>query len=155
MRELYTETDIFDIMPDKAAICVTTNGYVKRNGKAVMGPGIAKYVNENWHIDKRLGDLIKIYGNVPMDLGFINYKTKNLRLISFPTKNDYKDQSDINLIRRSSNLLLNLCSCLDIDNCYIPCPGCGCGGLDYQTQVKSVLNDLLDDRFIIIIKDGD
>lgn len=155
MRELYTETDIFDVIPNEAAICVTTNGIVKNNGEAVMGAGIAKYVDNNWHIAKRLGTMIKMFGNRPLDLGFINYNNKNLRLFSFPTKHNYKDQSDINLIKNSANLLVYMCSYLDITNCYIPCPGCGCGGLDYESQVKPVLNDLLDDRFIVIIKDGD
>lgn len=46
------------------AICLTTNGFVKRSGAAVMGAGIAKQAKERWRfIDYTLGQAISLFGN--------------------------------------------------------------------------------------------
>lgn len=61
MREI--EQNIFSI-EDADAICITTNGFVKRSGAAVMGAGVAKQAKERWRwIDYTLGETIELLGN--------------------------------------------------------------------------------------------
>jgi len=46
------------------AVCITTNGFVKRSGRAVMGAGVAKQAADRWHdLDSRVGDLLQIWGD--------------------------------------------------------------------------------------------
>jgi hypothetical protein len=57
------EQNIFSI-EDADAICITTNGFVKRSGAAVMGAGVAKQAKERWRwIDYTLGETIELLGN--------------------------------------------------------------------------------------------
>lgn len=153
MRTLQTQQSIFDLpMGIRAAVCVTTNGIVKRNGHAVMGAGIAKEANQRFSCSKTLGCLLLKYGNHVYDLGEAHGDCGTFRLISFPTKNHWKDDSSIDLIRQSAVELTDLCNRIDIQTCYLTPPGCGCGHLDWDTQVKPVLDELLDDRFIIVFR---
>lgn len=56
------------------AICITTNGFVKRNGRAVMGRGCALRAREiltrHGELDERVGQHINSFGNCVHDLGW-------------------------------------------------------------------------------------
>ena len=105
----------------KEGICVTTNGIVMQNGKAVMGAGIAKFVRDSFpDVDSKLGDFISKYGNRVFNLGTHEFEGKQFRLISFPTKNDWKDKSDLNLIEKSANELVSISDKFDLDKIYLP-----------------------------------
>ena len=55
MLELKGKYDIFILTQGNTeGVCVTTNGIVKQDGKAVMGAGIAKQANAFFHLDLRL-----------------------------------------------------------------------------------------------------
>lgn len=130
------------------AICVTTNGMVRKNGKAVMGAGVAKFVRDTFpDIDEKLGRFISQYGNRTFNLGTQEYEGKRFRLISFPTKNDWKDKSDLNLIEKSANELVSLSYKFDLKNIYLPVPGCSNGQLEWRDVSKRLTS--LDDRFTI------
>src|SRR5688572_8080942 len=97
--------NIFDI-PDADAICVTTNGIVKKNGELVMGAGIALAFKNRWpHVAAYLGDKVKKYGNhchhVVIDVSQTN-------VVSFPTKHHWHDPSELELIKRSALELVKL-----------------------------------------------
>ena len=69
-----------------------------------------------------------------------------------PTKNDWRDKSDLSLIERSALELQGL-SIFDFpEDCdiFMPMPGCSNGGLDYKTQVRPILKNILDDRFVVL-----
>lgn len=78
------------------AICITTNGFVKKSGEAVMGRGNAKEAKTLWPgIEYRLGSLIDAMGNVPNvlteeDRGQISMDNYILpyHVVSFPVKVD-------------------------------------------------------------------
>lgn len=61
MQVLSTDQNIFDL-PDAphTAVCVTTNGIVKRNGQAVMGKGIAKEADMRFHVSDLLGKKLSV-----------------------------------------------------------------------------------------------
>lgn len=153
MRVLRTNHDIFRITDDtNTAVCVTTNGMVKRDGDAVMGAGIAKQANQLFKCSRTLGGLLTTHGNHVFNLGVVHAYGKFYNLFTFPTKHDWRDGSDITLITQSAKELVQLCNQLNIHTCYLPPVGCGLGGLDWNTQVKPVLEPILDDRFIIVIR---
>lgn len=156
MREKEYNGNIF-ILPkndSQDACLVTTNGIVRNDGKAVMGAGIAKYCRDTFHgVDRLLGTLLKEHGNHVYDLGlcFIPENRATFRLFSFPTKQDWKEDSKPELIRQSCKEMMEQADRHGIDTVYMPCPGCSNGKLDYWHDVRPILEEELDDRFIICI----
>lgn len=127
-------------------VCVTTNGIIKSNGELVMGAGCAlEFKNRFPKIPKILGDKIKKSGNLPYVAG----KVEKTYIASFPTKNNYKDSGDINLIVNSAKRIVEIADYLKAETVCIPSPGTGFGGLDKE-EVYNELRHLLDDRFIIL-----
>jgi len=134
---------------DADAICVTTNGIVKANGELVMGKGIALEAKQRCsYLSKRLGQLVTGLGNSVHPIG-----TEDCIIFSFPTKHHYKDNSDIELIKKSAVELVEWINKMNFKVIYLPRPGCGCGGLNWK-DVKKVLEPMLDDRFIVITNEN-
>ena len=154
MRIIHCE-DIFKLPQGyEDAVCITTNGVVKNNGHAVMGAGIAFEANQRFKLSKDLGALILENGNQVYDLGVRRDKRTGMlmRIFSFPTKHDWAERSDINLIKISAVQLMKHCDSKKVRHCYLPCPGCSNGQLDWETQVRPVLEPILNDKFIIADK---
>lgn len=137
--------NILDSKKQYDAICVTTNGVVKANGRLVMGAGVAKAFRDKFPgLDLELGRKVKEYGNIP----FVVYR-QGTAIVSFPTKHNWKHKSDIGLIINSARSLSKIASARFWTQIAIPAPGCGKGGLDWETQVKPSIEAILDDRFTI------
>ena len=143
--------NILDKVATALAICVTTNGVVKSNGELVMGAGVAKqFAIEFPSIPGILGAKVSKYGNHVYECGSI-YDTT---VLSFPTKHNYKDKSDLELIKQSAKRLVKWANVnsVESESCiYIPSPGTGLGGLD-KSVVYNELNKILDNRFVICTK---
>lgn len=108
---------------DADAICITTNGFVKRSGAAVMGAGVAKQAKERWRfIDYTLGQYINLFGNVVSVLtrgteggiflvepewsdGRIKDEVP-YHILSFPAKPDYTicNEDKSNLVPRAKKM---------------------------------------------------
>lgn len=73
-------------MPD--AICITTNGFVKRNGECVMGKGCAKQAAVKYPgLTKDLGTAIRANGNVVQILRTAVLENGHIiHLVAFPVK---------------------------------------------------------------------
>ena len=139
--------NIWDLIGKYDAICVTTNGVVKANGECVMGKGIALQANQKFKgIARVLGEKINEKGNHAHRLGVVNGKTE---IVSFPTKNNWKDNSDINLIKRSAKELVCYADKMNWENIALTRPGCGNGGLSWN-DISLELAQILDDRFLIM-----
>lgn len=161
--------DIFDV--DCDVLAITTNGFVKKNGECVMGRGCAAKAKKLYpDIDKRLGYKIKKNGNV-VNL-MIGYKTK--LIVSFPVKPITKKITDINqvvrhqqkrfkvgetvpgwavradidIIKTSAKNLVELADKFKWETIVLPQAGCGYGELSWEVDVKPILSEILDDRFI-------
>lgn len=131
-------------------IVITTNQEIKKDGRAVMGKGIAaEAVRRYPEIQGLLGALLKKYGfNNPQ---VMVWPTQGL--ITFPTKYYWGEGSPINLIvAMATQLKLN--THLGDKPVYFPQLGCGNGGLDWQRDVYPAVKDILsDDRFIVVKND--
>lgn len=141
VREI--QGDIWNI-PCKFRV-ITTNGKIRQNGRLVMGKGVALQARERYpEIDYTLGKLVTAGGNHV-------YVLHEEGIVSFPTKWDWRRQSDIELIKRSAmELSYLLRSVLGIeDTVLLPPPGCGNGGLMWE-EVKPVIAPLLDNHYIVV-----
>jgi hypothetical protein len=152
--ELRGHYNIFELPQNGEAICITTNGIVKTDGHAVMGAGIAKQANDIFHLSARLGSYINQYGNRAFNLGtyqrcYLN-NIATFTIFSLPTKYHYRDDSDITLICKSCEQLVEMCNKFGISKCYLTPPGCGCGNLNYENMVKPWISMILDDRFVVV-----
>lgn len=154
MRELH-HFDIFTLPNNKAEeniVCVTTNGIIKRDGTAVMGAGIAKTANLRFKVAEKLADSLRTNGNVVSDLGIYYWKTSRFHLVAFPTKHDWRNPSDLQLIEQSAKQLVAFVNTNGFQHIFLTRPGCACGQLDWESQVKPILENILDDRFTIVYR---
>ena len=146
------KADLFDPTPEVDAICIPTNGQVKRNGRAVMGAGVAKIARDKWPgLDLRLGHCLCEWGNRLQVLTLT--KEVDYHIIAFPTKHHWKDKSDLELIERAAKDLRDVTSCRHWRSIWLPVVGCGLGGLSWRDQVEPLLSSILDDRFVVVMKD--
>ena len=171
MKEYYG--NIIDLIGKVDAVCITTNLFVKKNGRAVMGRGIAKAICDVIpDIDLLLGAMI----TKGIDVGVI-VKHEGTDIIAFPVKPEsieYRDEctndlivshmrnkfvrrdivpgwackADIVQIGTSATLLAALAGHKGYKEVYLPRPGCGAGELKYE-DVKSLLDHTLDSRFLV------
>jgi hypothetical protein len=169
--------NIFDAS-EADAICITTNGFVKRSGEAVMGRGCALEACRRFPgIDKTLGKLINEKGNQCHEIGLFplcGAKTPNKWLVSFPVKPVSKRfekpedvvshlrhkfnpgstipgwacVADVRIIARSAVQLVTMADQRQWNMIVLPRPGCGAGELNWEQDVKPVLSSILDDRFV-------
>jgi O-acetyl-ADP-ribose deacetylase (regulator of RNase III) len=131
------------------AICITTNGFVKANGECVMGRGCALEAKRKFpHVSKLLGTKIKENGNHTQIL----MAPKDVVYVAFPVKHNWWEPADYRLIQRSAEELVKLADEHGWKQVALPRPGCGNGGLRWD-EVKPFLT-CLDDRFIIVHKEG-
>jgi hypothetical protein len=131
-------------------LVLTTNGAVKANGECVMGRGIALEAKSMFPmVPKRLGTYINQYGNRCFNLGQWQYDGKTYRLISFPVKHKWFEDADITLIAQSCIQITDMANKFNWGTVWMPRPGCGNGKLDWDTLVRPVLANLLDNRFIV------
>lgn len=176
MQELLYNDNIFEkvkeIHPvEERTIVVTTNGMVKKNGNAVMGRGIAKYAEDNLILIKHpgipkeyqhctcskiLGKLLSAYGNHAYYLGTWQDMVTNtfFNIITMPTKNDWRNPSDIQLIEQSCKEIVNIADKRPyLKDIFLPAPGCNCGKLSWE-DVYQKISPILDDRFICVHPDS-
>lgn len=133
--------DFWTIQGD--ARCITTNGALRVSGYAIMGKGISLQAKQRYpKIEITLGRLIQRYGNHTFKLGN--------GLISFPTKWHWREDSDLELIKRSAQELVFLLKDDSAKRILLTRPGCGNGNLNWS-EVKSCINNILiDNKFIIV-----
>lgn len=128
-------------------VVITTNGTVKRDGKANLGRGNAKQVGGMYaDLAEKLGRMISESGN--------HVHLIDGGLISYPVEDTWTSYADIRLVERSAKELKDLADSMGFDRIYMPLPGCGGGGLR-PSDVISAIAPILDDRFIVLSRDGE
>jgi hypothetical protein len=149
---LETTGSIFDSKAD--ALCVPTNGVVKGSGDLVMGKGLAKLFAQRYPgLPRQLGDHVQKAGNVPcLYRPDDKFGVLGKYVISFPTKHHWSQPSDLVLIERSARCIVSLVEVMQLSTIALSRVGCGLGHLDWDTQVKPLLTQILDDRFTVVHK---
>lgn len=170
MKEI--KKDLFECIfdPKVDAICITTNGHFTKKGLALMGGGCAGEAAKRWsEVPKRLGKLLQHFkANVPFIIGAVDEKGGHLEptnklvknkefkclIFSFPTINDLVDGSNLELIKQSATIMADYAEQYKLKKIILPRPGVGIGGLDWA-DVKPAIENILDDRFIIVSFDNE
>ncbi len=156
---------------DCDAVCITTNGYVKKNGDAVMGRGCALEICKIEPLMPMiLGRHLIVKGNHVTNLMQIN----GTEVVSFPVKpvsvifdgnnavrhmaSKYKighkvlgcfALAEVAIIERSAKELVELTDLKGWTNVVLPRPGCGAGELTWEV-IEPLLSGILDDRFTCV-----
>jgi len=87
--------DIWDYWETGYPICITINGFVKRNGEAMMGRGVALQAKQRFpHLPQLLGTRIRQHG-----WQRVTYWGPGLRLITFPVKRDWSYSDGTNVVQ--------------------------------------------------------
>lgn len=157
--------NILDV--DCDAVVVTTNGFVTKNGKCVMGRGIAKQIADIFpSLPFTLAKHIKEHGN---NLAVFKFPEINECIITFPVKpefviNDgtnivnhakyaigskvpgFHAKAQIEIIEKSLQQLVKTTDIKGWTNVVLPRIGCGAGELDWK-DIKPLCEKYLDDRF--------
>lgn len=141
--------EIWDM--DGDILCITTNGFIKKNGSGVMGAGIAGQAQDRYpKLPVLLGEKLKKLGNHVQPLVMhTTPKGTNQGLVMFPVKHVWYENADIELIKRSAKELIAEADEYNWQRVLLPCPGCGNGKLSWD-EVIPVLAKMLDDRFILV-----
>ncbi|NJK58190.1 MAG: hypothetical protein HC939_20510 [Pleurocapsa sp. SU_5_0] len=112
---------------------------------AVMGAGVAKACRDRFpQTPIILGQKLALFGNQVHYL--LTYDKTHI--LSFPTKHDWKNSSDMNLIVASTRTLAELASLRPDCTFVLTRPGCDCGGLSWLS-VKNTISFLPDNCWII------
>jgi len=137
------------------AICFTSNGVVVRN-RLVMGAGVAKVFRDRFDdCDLAAGLCVRKNGNICQIVqhaerpGVLTINPEPIAIIAFPTKNHWRNPSDLKLIEKSAVELMGLVNNHDWSEVALPRPGCLNGGLDWA-DVKQVIEPILDNRIVIV-----
>jgi hypothetical protein len=141
MREV--TVDIWSLW-DSGVVAITTNGAITRDGRAIPGRGVAKQAAERFpEMRTRLGQQLRLGGNHVYEI--------LPGLVSFPVEETPFSQPDRRLIRQSAEELRQLADQRGWQQIVVPRPGCGGGGLNWK-EVRPLLADLFDERFIVVHK---
>lgn len=151
--------DVFDKAADM--LCVLTNQQVNKAGRNVMGAGQA------WRAAQLFPGLARDIGARILDghpefavLGdYRRFDTGTYHLLAhFPTKVDWRLPASLELVEASARGLMAF---LDSDvgkvvgSVLLPRPGCGLGGLDWESQVRPLLEPILDARVLVCTVDAE
>ena len=135
------------------ARCITTNGTIKTDGRAVMGRGVAKQATERYvGIAKLLGAHLREHGNHVGILALTDDPEHGppIPLVSFPVKHLWDQWADLDLIGRSADELVALTDRRGWARVVLPRPGCNNGKRNWEQEVRPILAPILDDRFVVV-----
>lgn len=131
--------------PTKRKVCITTNGSVRKDGRAVMGRGIALGAKKKFKdLDLRLGRLLTLYGN--------RFQWLEGNVYAFPVKHRWMEEADIELIKKSAAELAEVANEMDGCQFFLPLPGCDNGRLDFEKVVPAI-HDILPQNVVFVTND--
>ena len=139
MKEIYGNAwDLFESR-EYDILFITTNGFVKSNGNAVMGRGIAAECAWRYPTSPSLlGKGILQFGNIPLQILVEDATWKPLIIASFPVKYNWWEQADIELIKKSCSLVMEQLADEPNLKFLLPRPGCGNGHLSWEQVKKEI-----------------
>lgn len=144
--------DLWELARSADAVVVTTNGEIHWDGQAVMGAGCALEAAQRYPwLPKRLAERLDEGGNQPYLFEVSPEQGMRMALVTFPTKQRWRERSRLELIKSSARTLVKWADEHGWKRVVLPRPGCGYGRLRWE-DVKPALVDILDDRFIVTTK---
>lgn len=154
MREI--KGDLFEFRGQGNIIIIPTNGKYRYGSQiAIMGAGVAKQAAKVWPgLPQMLGRELAQHGNVVRRFAIKSALGEEL-VWTFPTKDNWADDSKLGLIDKSAEALMrHLDEMPETHTVYLPRVGCGLGNLRWE-DVEKVLRRHLDSRFVVVHKNSD
>lgn len=165
------KADLFAPKPWGSVIVIPVNAYVKNDGRAVMAKGCAGVARKKFKdIDANWGSALLSQGRLKGNAGLLkteavgNHVTliyDEPKIVAFPTQYHFTDvclggrwfskKADLGLIDRSACELAVMADYYAWHSIFLVAVGCGQGQRDFETEVRPILNEYLDDRFTICI----
>jgi len=174
--ETYVDEQKQAVVVKPNAICISVNGFVKKDGNAVLGRGCAKTAADRWPwIANLWGSLAKLNAGTSILCEVSSPELKTIDLIAFPVKDktetceedksnvvqhmraQFREGDDVpgwackarlDLIKKSLDALVQLVDAYEYKHVVLPRPGVGAGELAWS-DVEPLL-EVLDDRFYVI-----
>ena len=150
--------NVWDVLDENSAVCILTNNTVIQNYNpmtmthyvsTVMGGGIAREAAE------RNPGLKNLCGQAILDGNYSLGKDAQTgaEMLRFPTKDQVQFGSEMKIIAGSLNMLEEYINKNPDKKIYLPRPGCGLGGLDWE-DVKELCEHYLSkfDNIYIVSK---
>ena len=134
-----------DILKDDADYLV-----IPVNTKGAMGAGLAKSIAKNYPYVKKTHRRLCLNGDfsvgkLKLVTGTANNSDSNQKwFVLFPTKKDWKNPSKLSYIESGLHFLKNMGISPDITFAF-PKLGCGLGGLNWENDVKPLIESYLSD----------
>ncbi len=120
------------------AICFTSNRSLDTHCNLIMGAGIAKQFKDKFpHLPAEFGARALTDGS--FNGLMVSDSVSDFYIVAFPTKNHWKENSDLTLIKNSFNILTMLLCTMGWKKVLMTRPGCGLGKLDWEKDVKPLV----------------
>ncbi len=128
-----------DLFASEATVLVNTVNTV-----GVMGKGIAKDFRRRYpHMFKEYRALCK---QGRFDVGqLLLYKTPHKWILNFPTKRHWRNKSKIEYIEAGLKKFVSIYEAEGIESIAFPMLGCGNGQLDWESEIKPLMEEYLAD----------
>ena len=162
-----------EVKPD--AVAITTNGFVRKDGRAVLGRGCALEAATRYPwFPAALGLDLKLHGlrvtpftgyhhNMPYILTAFPVKPRQViasefnivrhQRFHFPPGKvapGWAAVADLDLIKQSATQLMMLIGDHNWRLVLLPRPGVGNGGRSWEDEVKPLIEPILDDRVVVV-----
>lgn len=140
--------DIWKCHATGAWVGIPTNGYIKNNGNLVMGRGLALQASERFpELPAQLGAHVNANGNTVCMF-------PKLGIFTFPTKHNWIEPADMNLIESSAQQLADYFAegynlGADLPMIALPKVGCGNGELPWK-EVEPIIRAYLGEIVTIV-----
>ncbi len=152
------QAGLFAPKPRGSAICLGTNGFIRNDGRGVLNSKdhdsyqfVAKTLFKG--IEKTLGRELASQGRPIGRAGIDSLLGNHVALLwqqplvlSFPTKWEFWNDSDLQLIERSCAELVRVVEGLHLRAAYLHPVG---DGHDWHRDVRPIFKRYFDDRFIV------
>lgn len=143
---LEIQGNIWDYLGPNSLIGITTNGFVKKNSRCVMGAGVAKQARDRFKdLDLELGIRINLKGNKV-------YLFWERGLFTFPVKHNWNEDADLELIEKSCEQLKVMMRLFPEKRFFLVRPGCLNGSRDWETEVKPIMLKHFSDQPLTIVE---
>lgn len=123
---------------DGVWVCIPTNGTRNSSGHAVMDDGVARQATERFPaLPELLGKYLVRYGNRV-------FVFRQQQIITLPTRHDYGDTANMELIKNSCRQLAEVVKKYALSRVVMPRLSCNNGDLTWE-DIKREISPLLDD----------
>ncbi|MCK4666904.1 hypothetical protein KAU33_09155 [Candidatus Dependentiae bacterium] len=131
---------------DADVICILTGNKIDENGALEMRNGIALEAKQSDNnVPYYFGKHVINNGNTPC----LFMRDDKPHFCSLPTKFTLEGKFNIELIIQSVKIMLSIVNHYHFIEIALPRPGCENNELDWETEVKPVIEPYLDDRFTV------